>query len=67
MNNITELKPPVEVRYKEELEALRALDTGRRPELETFPERGADFYPGEQGTAGVERKKDPGEEKISGK
>lgn len=31
MNNITELKPPVEVRYKEELEALRALDTGRRP------------------------------------
>lgn len=31
MNNITELKLPVEVRYKEELEALRALDTGRRP------------------------------------
>ena len=26
------IKPPVEVRYKEELEALRATDTGRRPE-----------------------------------
>jgi len=26
-----EIKPPVEVRYKKELEALRALDTGRRP------------------------------------
>lgn len=27
----TEIKPPVEVRYKRELEALRALDTGRKP------------------------------------
>ena len=26
------IKPPVEVRYKEELEALRNTDTGRRPE-----------------------------------
>ncbi len=25
------IKPPVEIRYKEELEALSALDTGRRP------------------------------------
>ena len=31
MDNKLELKPPVEVRYKEELEALSALDTGRRP------------------------------------
>ena len=27
----SELKPPVEVRYREELEALRALDTDRKP------------------------------------
>ncbi len=26
------IKPPVEVRYKEELEVLRNIDTGRRPE-----------------------------------
>lgn len=26
------IKPPIEVRYKEELEALRNTDTGRRPE-----------------------------------
>ena len=26
-----DLKPPVEVRYREELEALEALDTERRP------------------------------------
>ena len=31
MDNKLELKPPVEVRYKEELEALSALDTGRSP------------------------------------
>ena len=27
----TQLKPPVEARYREELEALKAADTGRRP------------------------------------
>lgn len=26
------LRPPVEVRYKEELEALKATDTDRKPE-----------------------------------
>lgn len=26
------IKPPVEVRYREELDVLRALDTGRKPE-----------------------------------
>lgn len=26
------LRPPVEVRYREELEALRATDSGKRPE-----------------------------------
>ncbi len=26
------IKPPVEIRYREELEALRANDTGVRPE-----------------------------------
>lgn len=31
MNQTTTIKPPVEVRYQEELEALAALDTGRRP------------------------------------
>ena len=31
MESKTELKPPVEVRYREELEALRAADTGRKP------------------------------------
>ena len=31
MEKRMEVKPPVEVRYKEELEALKGLDTGRRP------------------------------------
>ena len=31
MEQKTTIKPPVEVRYREELEALAALDTGRRP------------------------------------
>ena len=31
MEQKTAIKPPVEVRYREELEALAALDTGRRP------------------------------------
>ena len=31
MDYRTELKPPVEVRYREELEALQALDTDRKP------------------------------------
>lgn len=31
MDKKTQLKPPVEVRYREELEALQDLDTGRRP------------------------------------
>ena len=31
MEKKTQLKPPVEVRYREELEALQDLDTGRRP------------------------------------
>ena len=31
MEQKTAIKPPVEVRYREELEALEALDTGRRP------------------------------------
>lgn len=31
MGQNVEIKPPVEVRYKKELEALQALDTGRRP------------------------------------
>ncbi len=26
------LRPPVEVRYKEELEALKAADSGKKPE-----------------------------------
>lgn len=26
------IKPPVEIRYREELEALKACDTGNRPE-----------------------------------
>ena len=38
------IKPPVEIRYKEELEALSALDTGRRPlnwKLSNIPLRAA--------------------------
>ena len=31
MDYKTELKPPVEARYREELEALQALDTDRKP------------------------------------
>ena len=31
MNQKTEIKPPVEARYRRELEALSALDTGRKP------------------------------------
>lgn len=31
MSQRTEIKPPVEVRYKKELDALQALDTGKRP------------------------------------
>ena len=31
MEQITEIKPPVEVRYKKELDALAAQDTGRKP------------------------------------
>ena len=31
MEQIREIKPPVEVRYKKELDALAAQDTGRRP------------------------------------
>ena len=31
MERITEIKPPVEVRYKKELDALAAQDTGRKP------------------------------------
>lgn len=31
MEQITEIKPPVEVRYKRELDALAAQDTGRKP------------------------------------
>ena len=29
---IKQLKPPVEVRYKEELDILKATDTGKKPE-----------------------------------
>lgn len=32
MENKTEIKPPVEVRYRKELLALKASDTGRKPE-----------------------------------
>ena len=32
MNQEKMIKPPVEIRYREELEALKALDTGRKPE-----------------------------------
>ena len=31
MNTEQQMKPPVEIRYREELEALKASDTGRRP------------------------------------
>ncbi len=31
MDNKAQIKPPVEVRYRKELEALAALDTGKRP------------------------------------
>ena len=31
MEQKMELKPPAEARYREELEALAACDTGRRP------------------------------------
>ncbi|MCI8416349.1 MAG: AAA family ATPase [Lachnospiraceae bacterium] len=31
MEQVVEIKPPVEVRYAKELEALRALDTGKKP------------------------------------
>ncbi len=31
MNQNVEIKPPVEVRYRKELEALQALDTGKKP------------------------------------
>lgn len=31
MEKITEIKPPVEVRYQKELDALAALDTGKKP------------------------------------
>jgi len=31
MSQNTDIKPPVEVRYKKELEALQATDTGKRP------------------------------------
>lgn len=32
MNQENMIKPPVEIRYREELETLKALDTGRKPE-----------------------------------
>ena len=31
MGNTREIKPPVEVRYQKELDALKALDTGKKP------------------------------------
>ena len=31
MSQNVEIKPPVEVRYRKELEALQALDTGKKP------------------------------------
>ena len=32
MENKTEIKPPVEVRYRKELLALKESDTGKKPE-----------------------------------
>lgn len=43
------LRPPVEVRYREELEALRATDKGEKAgKLAAVSQSGENFYTGQQ-------------------